>query len=426
MNKLQKIVCVGAGVISLALGAGKVYAQTPSELYKTWDGIFVSSPINPLPRDKDVDVDSYISGGNVTSFTVYDSIPFLKGKINGFLKESKRAKNFYNSKEDKATQTKEDENRLREINMCEELLTKVSKEKRTPEYYKSLEKLAKALSVKDHVITTKELEGVLGGVTYVIDKKGIDPIKGVYDAPMLVYFQQESAPTQVVPIPVPIPTPEASLPQRQPKENLPLTEPQVPKEKPKQEIPVQPKPQKQEKDYRGVSILTQGIMNGTADAYGASLGLRVNPFQNADIGFGVNLDLGFGLDKVTDSYNDEISGKCHAPCPPPLPPRIYTSGSTTEQNKLSIGGSLEAQFGPFIIGGGIDYKSWITDTVAKITKDGKVTKSNSDSTPNRQVFGKVYGGFEFPVSDSWKIGAIGGYNGRDGGYFGIRTAIKLK
>jgi hypothetical protein len=170
-----------------------------------------------------------------------------------------------------------------------------------------------------------------------------------------------------------------------------------------------------EKDYRSVYLLTQGTFNNALDAYETSIGARVNPFKNADIGFGANLDLGFGLDKLTDSYSNTFTNG-----------KIF-SGTVTDMDKFSISGSLETQLGPFFLGGGIDYKLWTTKVIEQIlSSSGDVLKSNTNSVPNRQVFGKVYGGIEFPLGDNFKLGVTAGYNWKDGAYFGIRTGIKLK
>jgi len=187
------------------------------------------------------------------------------------------------------------------------------------------------------------------------------------------------------------------------------TIPKVPEEK------TQTSETKKEKDYRSVYLLAQQTANGNFNSYITSIGARLNPFKNTDIGFGANLDIGFGLDNLVDSYNGQLSAGRTA------------SGTLTDTNKLSIGGSLEAQLGPFVLGGGIDYKIWVRNVVEQILdSSGSVVKSNTNSTPDRQVFGKVYGGVEVPLGDNVKVGMIGGYNGKDGAYFGIRGCIKIK
>ncbi len=188
--KKSSLIRTTAAIIGLAVG-GLLYGQSSNAqdpaLYKTADGILDTNYFNLLPRDKDTDVNSLIEGGNVTSLTVLDPIPVLKGKLN-YLKKDLRPKNFYNSEKNAVTYTAAEEARFRLINIYEQLLTKVSSEKRTPEYYKSLEKLAKSISVSDHVLTVKELEGILGGFTYVLDKQGKKSNGQGYDVPMLVYF----------------------------------------------------------------------------------------------------------------------------------------------------------------------------------------------------------------------------------------------
>jgi len=181
----------------------------------------------------------------------------------------------------------------------------------------------------------------------------------------------------------------------------------------KSQSPVSDNSQKKEKGYNLVSLIAQGNANSAFDNFGGSLGVRVNPFKNKEIGLGAALDIGFGLDKLVDSYYDVLTS------------RLSTSGSITNTNQSSIGASAEMQFGPFVFGGGIDYHTWISNSIANIIKDDVVTKSNSDSTPNRQVFGKVYGGIELPITNGWKLGAVGGYDGGNGPYFGVRNVFRL-
>lgn len=180
---------VGLGLAAVGMLYGQSSKAPEPSLYKTQDGILDTNYFNRLPRDTDTDVNSLLEGGNVTSLTALDPISVLKGKLN-YLKKDLRPKNFYNSEENPKTYTAAEEARFRLINIYEQLLTKVSSEKRTPEYYKSLEKLAKSISVSDPILTTKELEGILGGLTYVLDKQGKKSNGQGYDVPMLVYFPE--------------------------------------------------------------------------------------------------------------------------------------------------------------------------------------------------------------------------------------------
>ena len=161
------------------------------------------------------------------------------------------------------------------------------------------------------------------------------------------------------------------------------------------------------------SLIAQGASNIAFDAYTGSLGARYN--FNKYLGLGLNLDVGFGLDKLVDSYSGPLS--CG---------RIAV-GSVTDTNKFSIGGSLEGQIGLAILGAGVDYKTWMTKTVEQIIMEGcgNVLKSNTNTTPNRQIFAKVYGGVEIPITENWKLGAIAGYNWKDGMYAGLRTGFRL-
>ena len=242
----------------------------------------------------------------------------------------------------------------------------------------------------------------------------------------LALEEQELSKKEKKPLPTPLSTIEMGdvkkeqikkEPPEYEKIKLPLPEieePDVSLEPPKYEkikLPL-PEPPKETEKKSYFSIITQGTSNEKFDSYTGSLGLRFN--FNEEIGLSALLDLGFGLDKLTDSYSAPLSAGRTA------------SGTITDTNKLSIGGSLETQLGPFVIGGGIDYKIWIKNVVEQILDcSGRVVKSNTNSIPNRQVFGKGYLGVEFQPTDGWKLGAILGCNWKDGFYFGIRNNFRL-
>jgi len=181
----------------------------------------------------------------------------------------------------------------------------------------------------------------------------------------------------------------------------------------KSQSPISDNSQKKEKGYTLVSLIAQGNTDFAFDNFGGSLGVRVNPFKNKEIGFGAGIDVGFGLDKLVDSYYDVLTE------------RLATSGSITDTSRLSLGASAEMQFGPFVVGAGADYRTAISKSVANIIKDGVITKSNSDSTPSNKVYGRVYGGLELPITSAWKIGAVCGYDDGNGPYFGVRSVFRL-
>ncbi len=193
-------------------------------------------------------------------------------------------------------------------------------------------------------------------------------------------------------------------------------------EYPSLEIPKRPKAEKISKISREkkakegekpyFSLTTQLASDSTLDDYSASLGARYN--FNKHLGLGVNLDVGYGLDKLIEEYTAPLSCGRTA------------YGTIKDSERLSVGGSLEAQIGPLVLGAGLDSKSWLSTTLEQIKDSyGNVLKSNTNSVPSRQVFAKVYGGLEVPLTQNWKLGAVGGYNWKDGAYAGLRTAIKL-
>jgi hypothetical protein len=161
------------------------------------------------------------------------------------------------------------------------------------------------------------------------------------------------------------------------------------------------------------SLVTGANVNADLDKYNASIGLRVNPFRNENIGLGLNADVGFGLDKKVDSYNDVVTSK------------LSVAGSKTNTNNSSVGISAELQLYNLVLGAGLDYSNWITNTNAKIIKEGIVTKSNKDSIAENDFSWKGHLGLEFQPKKNWRIGATVGYHEKDGIQFGIRNNIKL-
>src|SRR5271157_5994101 len=127
--KKSSLIAASLFVVGKLLYGQSLAIPEPTPIYQTADGILATNYINQLQRDKDIDVNSLISGENVTSLTFIDPITVLKGKLN-YLKNDPRAKDFYNSKGDSKTNTTSDEARLRLIRTYEGLLTKISSEKR--------------------------------------------------------------------------------------------------------------------------------------------------------------------------------------------------------------------------------------------------------------------------------------------------------
>ncbi len=146
------------------------------------------------------------------------------------------------------------------------------------------------------------------------------------------------------------------------------------------------------------------------NTYSTNAGIRVG---NGKFGLGATLDVGFGNDKLIDSYLGPLSAGRTA------------YGTVTDTNRMSIGGSVELQLAPFIFGIGADYATWLRTTVEQIRDtDETVIKSNTNSVPNRQVFGKVYGGVELGSEDI-KARVLAGYQANQGFYLGAGTTIRL-
>lgn len=159
-------------------------------------------------------------------------------------------------------------------------------------------------------------------------------------------------------------------------------------------------------------FIIQANSNLATDSFGGSFGIRASPFKNKNIGLGALLDFGIGGNKTVDFYSETFSNG-----------RTF-SGMIEEKDVLLAGASAELQFANLIIGGGLDYCNSIIKTDESIKEGGEVLKSNTNSTPTRQVFGKVYAGFEVPINN-WRVGAVAGYHGRNGKYFGLRAGVRL-
>lgn len=403
-----------------ALAAGRAGAQAIDNSFfnRTGDFMLVSQYMHELPRETKTSIESLLRGGNVTSIYAIDPIVGLNSRIK-FL-NSKRAKEFYSEEE-----------RQLLIGRYQKFMSEIFKEKRSSDYGKSLAKLTTA--VKDGMINPKELNGIEDNV-YMIVKEGRESgCNNPYSVFALVRLREENQkPCELetkkeygkiiqpalpkVPEEKPIidescnlnkpldKTPQESKLdiQKNSEENKIKDIPKVPEEK-KQLVE-----EKKKEIY--ASFIAEGKANSAFDSFGGSAGIRVG---NESIGLGALLDLGFGLDKLIDSYEGPLSAERTA------------YGTVTDTNKLSIGGSLELKIGPCIFGAGADYSNGLRTTIEQIRdKYGSVIKSNTNSTPNRQVFAKGYAGFELGPED-WKVRIIAGYHERDRLYFGAGTSIKL-
>lgn len=375
--KKTSLIRTTAALLGMAVG-GMLYGQsvdapkTPS-FYATGDSIFNVEYIKPLPRDKDTDIYSLISGGHVTDLTVLDPITVLTGKLN-YLKNDQRAKDFYNSNKNPATHTVAEESRLKEIAICEQLLAQVSSEKRTPEYYKSLENLSRDVTMANHVLTAKEMEGIAGGFTYAFDMKGYSIYMNGnkiytenYDVPMLVTFPvAESKPTvqEVESI---------QAKPAQPKQPLPL--PQAPVGTPAPSQSPIPKPDQASETKKSDSEIYFDFVN-SPELIGGKVGLTGKVFDFGTSGvearMGIALSGAYGYPQVVDSTQTSPSSTGR-----------YFEGNITNEDLLKAG--LEVDFavgdknGNFYFG--IGPNIWVYDqkTLEQLLdSSNNVIKSNTN------------------------------------------------
>jgi len=414
-SKLRVVVPLIAALAAGSAGAVSAQEAVNNSTFNTPTGdfMFVTDYMHEINRNETTDVNALVKGGDSRKgvkpkIYAIDPSEAIKREI-AFL-NSERGREFYGEKKDGRRLVgklqnfldkfykgaEKDEQRLKLIGRYQNFLNELKRQNIVTSK-KSLETLSAGLS--DGILKPGELTGVEDNV-YAIVKEGYDKEAGNYTVLYLTRLTSETTPTQY----------QARIKELEDMYNQLEQKAQTPDlETPKQEA------SKQEKDYRSVYLQAQQTASADLTSYITSIGARWNPFEKVDIGFGANLDIGFGLDNQTDSYTAPLSAGRTA------------SGTITDMGKFSIGGSLEAQFGPLIVGGGIDYKLWTEKVLEQIlSQSGSVVKSNTNSTPNRQVFGKVYGGVEIPFGKNVKIGMIYGYNGRDDMFFGIRGGFKIK
>jgi hypothetical protein len=166
-------------------------------------------------------------------------------------------------------------------------------------------------------------------------------------------------------------------------------------------------------DFKPYWALTAGAnTNTTFDNLEANLGARFYPAKG--LGFGVAADVGFGKDKILDSYEDVLIDNLKA------------VGTARGTNNFSLGLSGELQLGPFLLGAGADYNSRIKEKTVELLEGDEVIKSNSDSIFETGFSGKVYGGVEIPISKKFGVDVIGGYKFNSGAFGGVKLNFKLK
>jgi hypothetical protein len=421
-KSLIKTIALAAG---LAL-AGNAYTQQTKDnsfYNRTGDFMLVSQYMHPLNKEKETSIESLLRGGNVTASYAIDAIDGLNSRIQ-FL-NSARAKNFYS-----------DEERKLLIERYNGFIAEIAKEKRSSNYSKSLEQLSRAAN--DGTLSPSELKDVEDGI-YMLVKEGTDKQVGKYSLYALVNVGLKDSIKQNEVITV---KPKEYSTKVKVKEDSVKPEEYSTRKsdkvftfqddlfrdifnseiKPSKEnstvkpekIAIKQEIKPVKKSTKTISSLTLGVnSNMDFDNFGASVGFRVYP-AGGIVGLGIAADGNFGLDKNIDSYNDVLFDNLSA------------VGTVDETNKSSIGLSGEMQIGPLFLGGGIDYSNKITEKNVKILEGDEIIKSNSDSVPINEFFGKVYAGLEVPVTKTFGLGALVGYDWEDGLYFGIKSNIKQK
>ncbi len=410
----------GAAVaLGLAVG-GMLYGQSANPQtyevktpqYRTIDGILaqdINSYINRLPRDENIE---FNLGPNVKYFSAIDPILVIKEKIN-YLKNDPRAKAFYASQSDpwylsipgassilgkKKTNTKPDEARLRDIRTYEQLLSVVSKEPRTAEYYKSLKQLSKSLGAKDNVLTIKELEGILGGVTYAFDWKGKDNNGKDYDVPLLGTFPLEQAVTQTTAVPQVQQSqnpqsqqmPQTAAPQSQipSSSQNPSSQTQKPtieslENKKQQNLPLPQVPtQAQPKKVKlPLSLILETTYAGDQESFGS-------------LGIGGGVKIGYSENivnvSITGLYQRATAGNTTTVTDPVSPAGIYGQTITDRNNYQSIGGDVALHLGKDNVRGVLDFgaslESYLENSTVQILRGNTILSSNNSSEVKSDVF----------------------------------------
>ncbi len=407
-SKLRKVVPL---ILSLAAGSAAVAnAQSnpndPIFNTPTGDFIFVTDYMHNTNRNESTNIDSLVKGGNVTRIYALSPEAAIQSRIK-FL-DSARAKDFYSQEE-----------RLDLIGRYKNFLSELSKQKIAPSA-KSLEGLSNA--VRDGTINPVELKDVEDSI-YAIVKEGVDKTTGPYSVFYLTRLTSETTPVQYQEkikklendyndLVKKMSELEKKASKEAPEPSLQLPTPERGK-LPLPQVPAIPK-KAEEENYVPISLVTELNSNFVFNTFGGAVGVRLAPFKDKKLGLAGLLDLNFSLDKPIDSYSDSLSAGRSA------------YGTINETGASSIGLLAELQYGPLFIGGGANLQSWTANVLEQILdSSGSVIKSNANSTPNRQVFGKIYGGAEFPIGDIYKLGATIGYDGKNGAYFGLRNTFRL-
>jgi hypothetical protein len=397
--------------------AGSAYAQQynftqerindtdKSVWMRTGDLIFDTDYRPDLDRARTTDMNTLIRGGNVTSIYAMDAIEALKSRIN-YLNTNPEANKYF---------TKDAKDLL--IGRYNILINEISKESRSPNYKFCLDRLSNAVS--DGIITPEELMGVEDG-TYCFVKEGTDNGKGY------AVFALMNLPRRIMTQPKEdyskrIGELEGALNDERNKSSALESQlkaresaaPIKPAEKPK---PVKTiKPARETSGFKPYWTLTAGANSNTAfDNLEANLGTRFYPTRG--FGLGVSADVGFEKGRNLETYSEQLSSGRN----------VY--GEINEKDIFSIGFSGEIIAGPFIIGGGVEKRNSIKDTVEKIKRYDEVLKANSNSASASEISGKAYAGFGIPIGKKFGLDVIGGYKfgkSNSGAFGGAKLNIKL-
>jgi hypothetical protein len=158
--------------------------------------------------------------------------------------------------------------------------------------------------------------------------------------------------------------------------------------------------------------------NPSLDYFSGTAGIRVSPLNNGLVGFSALVNAGIGKDKVLGSANVTYFD-------PVYNSDVTMSGTKTSTDNFSVGGSVEMNVGPLVIGGGVNYNSNIQNISEQITSGNIVLNSTSNSKLNSSLSENLYGGLEIAITKNNKLGAIVEYDTLNGLSFGLRDIIKL-
>jgi hypothetical protein len=107
---------------------------------------------------------------------------------------------------------------------------------------------------------------------------------------------------------------------------------------------------------------------------------------------------------------------------------LTAAGTTEATNNYSLGASLEMGMGSVYFGLGMGYDGRIIEDKVELREGNEVIKSNSDSSPEKERYAKAYAGWQTLKGKGFNMGIFAGYKwqGPDSKpIFGVRNNIKL-